>query len=41
MTNSLRRLMRPILLILVASSFAACHFHHHGFGRCAPIRHCR
>ena len=42
MNNNLRRFARPLLLVLLASTFAACHFHGHGcWSRCVPIRHCR
>lgn len=42
MNKSLRGVARAALFLLLATSFAACHFHgHHGWGHCLPVRHCR
>lgn len=47
MNTFTRRSLRTLVLLLVAASFTACHFHGH-HGRCssfghwhAPVRHCR
>jgi hypothetical protein len=46
MNITIRRSLRTLVLLLVATSLGACHFHGHhgrhchGFGF-APVRHCR
>jgi len=45
MNITIRRSLRTLVLLLVATSLGACHFHGHhgrghGFGH-GPVRHCR
>jgi len=41
MNSNLRRWARFLLLLMMAGSFAACHFHGPCWPRSIPIRHCR